>query len=90
MRRRRDASIRPRAGRGSLGNRALGLSPDPRLAGEWDTAVSHPGAPDRPWETVPRRPARLARELPSWGDCEAGSRPRAQPFLAHTCGYENK
>lgn len=35
--------------------------------------MSHPRAPDRPWETVPHGPARLIRELPLQSDGEATS-----------------
>lgn len=76
----------PDRGPGSQGNQAAGLRPDPRLAGEGNSAVSHPGAPDRPWEAVPRWPARQARELPSCGDGEAGGSPCVRPCPSHTCG----
>lgn len=57
----------------------------PQAGGGGDAVVSHPGASDRSWETLPRGPARLARELPSPGDSEAGGRPCARPCTAHTC-----
>ena len=71
-------------GRGSWGNLAVKPRPDPRLAGV-GVQLSHTGAPDRPWEPVPRGPACLARELLSQGDGVAGGCPSARPCLAHTC-----
>lgn len=71
-------------GRGSWGNLAVKPRPDPRLAGV-GVQLSHTGAPDRPWEPVPRGPACLARELLSQGDGVAGGCPSARPRLAHTC-----
>lgn len=69
---------------GSWGNLAVRPRPDPRLAGV-GVQLSHTGAPDRPWELVPRGPARLALELLSQGDGVVGGCPSARPCLAHTC-----
>ena len=83
-RRRRDASVRPLAE--ELGEPSGGAETRPQAGGGGGAAVSHPGAPDRPWEKVLRGPARLARELLSRGEGEAGGSPRVRPCLAHKCG----
>lgn len=65
-------------GRGAGQPGRPGLSPDPRLVVErGDTAVSHPGAPDRPWET---RFVIQPPPLPRGGEAEVAS------LQTHTCG----
>lgn len=83
-RRRCDASAGPRAR--EPGEPSRGAEARPQAGGGGDSAVSHPGAPDRPWEAVPRWPARQARELLSCGDGEAGGSPCVRPCPSHTCG----